>query len=258
MTGRGGPTRQPVDVGGHALRVETRGAGPPHFVCLHGLADTLATWSRLAPGLAPHGQVVLVDQRAHGGSDAPPGPYRREDLATDVRGLLDRLAIDGAVLIGHSMGGVVALTTALAYPERVAGLVLLGTASEASPRVAAWYERIACAAEIDGLAGLARAIYGAGADRRVEGDPRGIAHVTRCLKSLAHDPLTPRLPAIACPVLVAVGENDPMGVGASVIIRRHIPGAQLEVIPGRGHWLHVEAPDLLLDIVDRFRRSRLA
>src|SRR5947208_11650645 len=90
-----------VDVGGHALRIETRGAGPPYFVCLHGLADTLSIWSRLAPGLADRGQVVLVDQRAHGGSDAPPGPYRREDLATDVRGLLDRLAIDGAVLIGH-------------------------------------------------------------------------------------------------------------------------------------------------------------
>jgi len=247
-----------VDVGGHALRVETRGAGPPHFVCLHGLADTLSIWSRLAPALAEHGRVMLVDQRAHGGSDARPGPYRREDLATDVRALLDRLDIDRAVLVGHSMGGVVALTTALAYPERVAGLVLLGTASEASPRVAAWYERIACAAEIEGLAGLAHAIYGTGSDRQLEGDPRGIAHVTRCLKSLVHDPLTPQLPAVACPVLVVVGENDPMGVGASVIIQRHIPGAQLEVIPGRGHWLHVEAPDLLLDIVDRFRRSRLA
>jgi 3-oxoadipate enol-lactonase len=258
LTDRGSPTTQHVDVGGHALRVETWGAGPPYFVCLHGLADTLSIWSRLAPGLADRGQVVLVDQRAHGGSDAPPGPYRREDLATDVRGLLDRLTIDRAVLVGHSMGGVVVLTTALAYPERVARLVLLGTASEASPRVAAWYERIACAAEIDGLAGLAGAIYGAGADRRVDGDPRGIAHVTRCLKSLADDPLTPRLPAIACPVLVVVGENDPMGVGASVIIQRHIPGAQLEVIPGRGHWLHVEAPDLLLHIVDRFRQSRLS
>ena len=247
-----------VDVGGHALRIETRGAGPPYFVCLNGLADTLSVWSRLAPALAARGQVVLVDQRAHGGSDAPPGPYRREDLATDIHALLDRLAIDRAVLVGHSMGGVVALTTALACPERVAGLVLLGTASEASPRVAAWYERIACAAEIDGLVGLARAIYGAGADRRVEGDPQGIAHVTRCLKSLTHDPLTPRLPAIGCPVLVVVGETDPMGVGASVIIQRHIPGAELEVIPGRGHWLHVEAADLLLDMVDRFRRSRLA
>src|SRR5207244_4432070 len=76
-----------VDVGGHALRIETRGAGLPYFVCLHGLADTLSVWSRLAPALAARGQVVLVDQRAHGGSDAPRGPYRREDLATDIRAL---------------------------------------------------------------------------------------------------------------------------------------------------------------------------
>jgi len=247
-----------VDVGGHALRVESRGAGPPHFVCLHGLADTLSIWNRLAPSLAARGGVLLVDQRAHGGSDAPAGPYRREHLAADVSALLDRVGIDRAVLVGHSMGGVVALTTALAHPERVAGLVLLGTASEASPRVAAWYERIACIAEIEGLAALARAIYGADSDRRLEGDARGMAHVTRCLKSLAYDPLTPRLAPITCPVLVVVGENDPMGVGASVIIQRNVPDAELQVVSGRGHWLHVEAPGVLLDLMDRFVRSRLA
>src|SRR5437763_13666462 len=100
-----------VDVGGHALRIETRGAGPPYFACLHGLADTLSVWSRLAPALAARGPVVLVDQRAHGGSDAPPGPDRREDLATDIRALLARLAIDRAGPVGHSTGAVVAVPT---------------------------------------------------------------------------------------------------------------------------------------------------
>src|SRR5262245_32465843 len=241
-----------IDAGGHRLAVATAGVGPPHFVCLHGLADTLAIWDAVTAPLAARGQVVLVGQRAHGTSDAPPGPYRREHLAADVRAVCDQLGIARAVLIGHSMGGVVAMATALAYPDRIAALVLLGTASECSRRVAEWYETIAQAAERDGLPGLARAIYGAASRRTLHGDAGGMAHVTRCLKSLAEEPLTPRLAALACPTLLLVGENDPMGAGASVIIQRAIPTAALEVIPGRGHWLHVEAPDALIGALDRF------
>jgi 3-oxoadipate enol-lactonase len=108
-----------IDVGGHHLRTIIRGAGPPYFVCLHGLADTLEIWSKVAGPLAARGRVVLVDQRGHGESEAPPGPYRREDLAVDVRTLLDRLDIPQAVLVGHSMGGIVAMTAALAYRDRL-------------------------------------------------------------------------------------------------------------------------------------------
>jgi pimeloyl-ACP methyl ester carboxylesterase len=210
----------------------------------------------VAGPLAARGRVVLVDQRGHGESEAPPGPYRREDLAADVRTLLDRLDIPQAVLVGHSLGGIVAMTAALAYPERVAGLLLLGTASECSPRVAGWYEKIALAAEADGLPGLARAIYGSAPSRELRGDARGLAHVTRCLESLADDPLTPRLTAVACPAVLVVGENDPMGAGASVIIQRHLTGAALEVIPGRGHWVHVEAPEAVLAAIDRLLEDR--
>ncbi|MGH7818418.1 MAG: alpha/beta fold hydrolase, partial [Candidatus Binatia bacterium] len=88
-----------VDVGGHELRVEASGEGPPDLVCLHGLADTLEIWRKLAPGLGEIGRVVLVDQRAHGGSDTPPGPVGRDDLARDVLALLERLDIARAVLI---------------------------------------------------------------------------------------------------------------------------------------------------------------
>src|SRR5262245_45243875 len=106
-----------IDAGGHSLRVAVLGGGPLHLVCLHGLADSLGIWDRVAAPLATRGRVVLVDQRGHGGSDAPPGPYRREDLAADVRAVCDRLGIARAVLVGHSMGGVVAMTAALVCPE---------------------------------------------------------------------------------------------------------------------------------------------
>lgn len=243
-----------LDVGGHALRVADGGAGTPAFLALHGLVDSLAIWDRTAVAFAERGRLVRFDQRGHGGSDAPPGPYRREDLAADAIAVLDACGIERAVLVGHSMGGIVALTAALELPARVEGLVLIGTASQCSERVARWYERIARAGERDGCDGLARAIYGEGARRPIEGDAPGIAHVTRALASLHDAPLTPRLGAIGCPTLLLVGEKDPMGPKASAIVADRIPDATLEVVPGLGHWIHVEAPDVLFDALDRWRK----
>ena len=243
-----------LEVESNSIHFKDSGGGPPSFLCLHGLVDDVSIWDRVAVPLGRLGRVVRMDQRGHGTSDAPPGPYPREALADDVVALLDGRGIDRAVLVGHSMGGIVAMTTALEHPERVAGLVLLGTASQCSERVAQWYERIAVAGEEGGAAGLARAIYGDETHKRIAGDARGIAHVTRTLKSLHDDPLTPKLTHIGCPVLLLVGEKDHMGPHASEIIARALPEgrARLEVLPERGHWLHVEAPDAVIEALDRW------
>lgn len=241
-----------IDVGGFELRVAVEGAGAPPFVCLHGLVDSLEIWDGLAASLVSRGRVVRLDQRGHGESDAPPGPYRREDLAADVVALTKRLSLPPAILVGHSMGGVVAMQTALTHPEAVAGLVLLGTTSQCSERVAGWYERIARAGERDGTAGLVRSIYGEKSRRRVVGDARAIAHVTRTLATLHPDPLTPRLETLRCPVLLLVGERDPMGPRASEIIAKNLLDATLEQVPDCGHWLHVETPDVVIEAIDRW------
>ncbi len=241
-----------IDLGTHSLRIQQRGNGPPHFICLHGLVDTLEVWNTLAAPLADRGHVVALDQRAHGGSTAPPGPYAREDLAADVIATLDHVRVAETIVVAHSMGGIVAMTTALAFPDRVRGLVLLGAASQCNERVAMWYERIATAAESDGLPGLARAIYGNAETPELRGDAQGLAHVTRCLKSLHTHPLTPRLGAIRCPTLLVVGERDPMGPAASAIIAKQISGATLVTLPNVGHWVHVEAAEALLGVLDPF------
>jgi pimeloyl-ACP methyl ester carboxylesterase len=247
-----------VDAGGHRLRCSVSGDGSPVFVCLHGLVDRIEIWDRLAPALALRGRVVCIDQRGHGQSDAPAGPCERADLARDVVAVLDALGIARAVLVGHSMGGIVSMATALARPDRVEGLVLIGTASRCSAAVADWYEEIAAAGDRDGLAGIARAIYGEASRRRIEGSARGIADVTRMLKGLHADPLTPQLAKIACPTLILVGETDPMGPRASEVLRDALPPgtARLEAIPGRGHWLHVEACDEVVRALDAWMGDR--
>ncbi len=240
---------------GVTIAFESLGAGAEAYVCLHGLADTREIWRGLAPALEARGRVVLVDQRAHGDSDAPPGAYSLAALAADVVAVLDATDLARATLVGHSMGGVVAMAAALSCPERVDGLVLLGTTGQCSARVAEWYERIAQAGERDGVDGIRREIYGARSSRVIRGDGRGMAAVTRCLASLYSAPLTPRLASLRCPVLLVVGEKDPMGSKASELLRDAIPNASLVVLPGLGHWTHVEAPERIAEAVARWRSA---
>ena len=150
------------------------------------------------------------------------------------------------------MGGIVAMETALAHPERIAGLVLIGTTSECREKVAGWYERIARAAEQDGNAGLGRAIYGKNSNKQIIGDAQGIAHVTRMLKSLFTDPLTPKLADIQCPALMTVGEKDPMGPKASEIVHAAMPAGRAELlrVPDKGHWLQLEAVEPVVAALD--------
>ncbi len=241
-----------IQVGGHRLRLEIAGNGSPTFLCLHGLVDRIEIWDQLADPLAERGRVARIDQRGHGGSEAPPGPYRREDLAADVSAVIRELGDPETVLVGHSMGGIVSMTTALAYPEQVAGLVLIGTASQCNEKIAGWYERIALAGEKDGNEGLVRAIYGEKSRKVILGDAQGIAEVTRTLKSLYDDPLTPKLPEIRCPVLLIVGDKDPMGPKASSIIAAQFPNAELVTVEDCGHWVHVDEPDAVLEAIDHF------
>jgi pimeloyl-ACP methyl ester carboxylesterase len=241
-----------VTIGEYTINVLSRGEGNRHFTCLHGLVDTLDIWKRLAPALEARGRVTRIDQRGHGASGAPLGPYSRADLATDVVSVLDAEGIDETILVGHSMGGIVAMETALAHPTRIAGLVLIGTTSECRERVAGWYERIAIAGEQDGNVGLARAIYGEDSKKSIIGDAQGIAHVTRMLKSLHSDPLTPKLGSLRCPALLTVGEKDPMGPKASEIVHDALPTGRAELlrIPEKGHWLQLEAVEPVVSALD--------
>jgi pimeloyl-ACP methyl ester carboxylesterase len=245
-----------LDAGGFRLRAVASGAAPPVFACLHGLTDTLEIWDALLPALEGRGRVVRFDQRGHGASDAPPGPWAREDLAADVVRVLDTFAVERAILLGHSMGGVVALETGLRHPDRVAGLVLLATTGRVSGKVAAWYGRVAEAGEREGLDGIRRAIHGEGPGRPPRGDARGLAAATRMLASLHEDPLEPRLGTLGRPALVAVGESDPMGVTPSRSLVAALSDARLEVLPGCGHWVHVEAVAQLSSVLDRWMAER--
>jgi pimeloyl-ACP methyl ester carboxylesterase len=228
-----------IDLGTHAIRVRESGSGARTFLCLHGFLDGTAVWDGVAPGLATLGRVILVQQRAHGDSTAPTGGCAIGDLAVDVVKILDGLGVQRATLVGHGLGGLVALTTALQAPDRVEALALISTVSEIDERAVAQWAQVVRAGEVNKLQGLARSVFGPTSRREVDGDGMGLTEIARAL-------LTARLSGIRCPTVVVAGQEDAAGVAAARVIAAQIPAARLEILAGQHDAAHVGAPDAVV------------
>src|ERR671921_1543069 len=107
------------------LAIWRAGEGPDPIICLHGITAQHRAFNAAARYLETSRGLVGVDLRGRGDSDKPESGYSLEAHAADVVRVLDHLGLQSAVLAGHSMGGFVALKTALTFPERVRALVLL-------------------------------------------------------------------------------------------------------------------------------------
>jgi pimeloyl-ACP methyl ester carboxylesterase len=116
-----------IETNGVTLAVDDEGAGDA-VVLLHGFPELAYSWRHQIPALVDAGyRAIAFDQRGYGGSSKPGsiGDYSLSHLVDDVVGLLDRLGIETATIVGHDWGSIVAWTTALVYPERVARVVSL-------------------------------------------------------------------------------------------------------------------------------------
>lgn len=116
----------------HAL--EWSREGTP-LLFLHGFSNDAHVWDLIAPVIAPHYRVLAFDQRGHGDSDRDPeGRYDHETMARDVNAALESLGIARVVIVGHSMGGRVAMRFAGLFPEKLAGLVVVDSAPDLDAR----------------------------------------------------------------------------------------------------------------------------
>lgn len=236
---------------------EKRGgvADQPPLVLVHGAGGSHLDW---APELRRlrGARVIALDLPGHGKSSAP-GRDSIPAYARDVITLLDALNIPRAVLVGHSMGGAVAQQAALDWPERVAGLALLGTGSKlpvdpalpdrivSEPDAALdWLnERMWHPSASDDLRALGRALFAATPHAVVRGDYRA------CQRFDVRD----RLEQIAAPALVIGAEDDCMvPLKFSRTLAERIPGARLVVIEGAGHMFPLEKTPQVVSAIERW------
>lgn len=242
-------------VQGARLHYELQGDGFP-VVLLHGGLLDLRVWDGQVGPLARHFTLLRYDLRGFGKTEAPAGPYAPyEELAA----LLDRFSMDRVHVIGHSLGGRIALDFALAWPERVSCLVLVApgiNGAPPSPEEYAWYATIVGSGK--GLEPRAIAEAWLGSDYLAAAMARPeLAPVVRQwaldnlggLKPGANSPraLEPaaygRLEELRMPTLVVVGDRDnpAMRRNAEALARR-VPAPTLVTLPGVGHLPHLERP----------------
>ena len=137
------------------LAIHRAGSGPDPVVCLHGITAQHRAFNAVARYLEASRGLVGVDLRGRGDSDKPESEYSLEAHAADVVRVLDHLGLQSVVLAGHSMGGFVALKTALMFPERVRAIVLLDGGwprVESAPEESTEEEKQEAAALEEGLA----------------------------------------------------------------------------------------------------------
>lgn len=259
-------------IDGTQLRLIDTGTGTP-VVLIHGFGASMYAWRDALPALAGAGyRVIAFDNRGFGFSDKPSHGYSTAAYVKLTVALLDSLHIASAVLVGHSMGGVIAAEVGLAYPDRVRGLVLIDAAGYGMRwpgvlRIARWPVVGAIATTFRGrwiTARILRSTY-AVPSKVSEGDidqyyaPVNQPNFGRALRGVLRefrfDSLGGgRLAALQTPTLVIWGEADrwiPLREGSR--FGRELPRAVFAVVPRTGHSAPEESPTevnrLLLDFL---------
>jgi pimeloyl-ACP methyl ester carboxylesterase len=273
-------TVQLVPWHGRELAVRRAGTGPSVFL-IHGMAGSLTTWDPVFADLAQACDVIAVDLPGHGSSSRMRGDYSLGALASSVRDVLDELEVKAATIVGHSLGGGIAMQFMYQFPERCERLVLVssgGLGREVTPMLRAL-----------SVPGAGLALAGA---TRIQ-HQRHVAAAGRLLRPLAglvwndlpymvrqmatlDDPETRRsflatINAViepggqginaterlhladGLPTLIVWGEKDRMipsshGRAAADLI----PGCRFELIPGAGHYPHEDSPERFVGVVADF------
>lgn len=110
--------------------VESGNPNGPPILLIHGYTDNARSWSLMTPYLNQKYRIISMDLRGHGKSSTPECCYTLQDLSYDAKLLLDKLGIEKAIVVGHSLGSMVTQVLAERFPERVSKVVLISSTSE--------------------------------------------------------------------------------------------------------------------------------
>lgn len=274
------PTIRTVTVHGHELSFLDSGSGPV-VLFIHGILGSQGQWAHLVDRMDDEHRVIVPDLFGHGESDKPAGDYSLGAHAATMRDLLDRLGIQRVTLVGHSLGGGIAMEFFYLFPERVDRLVLVasgGLGREVNP--------VLRSATLPGAELVLPLIASAWVRARAEGTGRALSKVgwrpgsdlTAIWKGFtslgdgasrraflattrsvidpggqsvsAHDYLPDALPI---PTLIVWGSRDRMiPAWHAITAQRSIPGCRVELFDRAGHFPHLDDPDRFADLLRDF------
>jgi pimeloyl-ACP methyl ester carboxylesterase len=270
--------------GDQEIAYSESGKGDRALLLIHGLGSSMPVWSRNVQALARQHRVVAIDLPGYGKSSKGPYPYSMAFFAEVVDRVIDALGLRRVVLIGHSMGGQIALTHALLRPKKAEALVLVAPAGlerftpaeaelltrmvtpEAVVKTPPDRVRLQIAANFVQMPAEAEFLV---RDRlRVIGGPDfgDYAHaVSRSVAAMLDGPVYDRLPEIAVPALVLFGDKDALipnrplhGGGPRQVAEAgaaRLPGGRLVMVPQGGHLLQFERPDEVNQAIGAFLAS---
>jgi pimeloyl-ACP methyl ester carboxylesterase len=245
----------------------------PPLVLVHGLSSWIGFWEYQVAEFAKDHRVLALDLPGFGASGRPDAPYSPPWYADLVDDWLAALRVEKATVVGHSMGGQIAITLALEHPARVERLVLAAPAGIETFKPGAarwmknwWHEERALEATPDELRGtFYNAVFNRrdpGVDRLLEERVRLGRHpsfrgtavaVSRCIAGMVNHPVHDRLTEIGQPALIVFGTDDRMipnpvfngGATKTVAEEAHrlIRGSSLVMLRGAGHTVHHDDAD---------------
>ncbi len=269
-------------VHGHDVAYRQAGSGPV-LVMVHGIAGSSGTWVPAMPLLAERFTVIAPDLLGHGESAKPRGDYSLGAYASGIRDLLGVLGHDRATIVGHSLGGGVAMQFAYQFPHMAERLVLVcsgGLGKEVNPLLRALSlpgtEYLLPAVLAPQLHGVVARFGGLLGRVGLRADPfltevwaawsrltdvraqRAFIHTIRAVIDVAGQRVSARdrlYLAHEIPTMIIWGDRDAViPVSHGHIAHELIPGSRLEVIEGAGHFLPIERPEL----IDRLLRDFIA
>jgi pimeloyl-ACP methyl ester carboxylesterase len=250
--------------------VKVEGEGPP-VLLIHGFAAAIDWWDEIAPALAKQHRVIRLDLIGHGGTAAPRDGYSIERQAELAAAVLDKLGVDRVTVIGHSMGGEVAVALAARRPERINKLVLI----DSPPTAGGNFSLLMRAYLTPGLGELLAHFETDAMLRRglAQGFAPGfvvpekfvadVRQLTYTAFRSAHDQSeayrTAKAPyerlselKAVPPVLVIFGSLDAIVQAGNAKLFERVPGAKVVTIDGVGHSPLVEKPDEVEKLLGEF------
>jgi len=261
-----------VELHGHRAIYRVAGSGPP-VVLIHGMVNSSRHWERVALQLAERYTVIAPDLLGHGDSATPRGDYSLGAHAASIRDLLSAIGVDRASIVGHSLGGGVAMQFFWQFPQRTQRLVLVssgGLGHEVSPLLRSLaLPGIGLAVAAAAHPGVVRAFAAGGPQGRAIaralrplGQPGARRAFLQTLRSVI-DVRGQRVSAVdrlylleAMPTLVVWGERDhtiPIEHGRAA--HAAIPNSRFATLPKAAHFPHLEDPAGLADVLNTFLGS---